>query len=275
MRAHALHSLLIALCVQSCWLTQSVDSLRIRPNASSTTPDASSSTPTDAAGGAAVLSCADAGVILCEDFEHDLDPAVWSTRTSPGSMASTDATHFHHGQRSLRAMTGGVADNQNQPPYAVLSMHPPSLGSSFFVRLFVYAHTNPLFPESVSPGSGEGLIFLTEARAPYNGMSVGLRQSGFFDWDTWTNSPPDVAATMQPVTLDAWTCVEWGVAGSTTTVWVNDGKEPVITVSPTPPLSLGIAKFGLQVEHSAQHYPTYELWIDDVIIDTSRIGCDK
>jgi hypothetical protein len=67
--------------------------------------------------------------------------------------------------------------------------------------------------------------------------------------------------------------VEWKVGAPSTQVWV-DG-DLALDVGTAPPLSLAITNIGLSVGYPASQYPSYEMWIDDLIIDDKPIGCAK
>ena len=76
-------------------------------------------------------------------------------------------------------------------------------------------------------------------------------------------------ALTQSITMEKWFCYEWHMTPTTTTAYVDGQQGGMVSwaVSGATSLQIGYERF--QAAKTAG-----EIWIDDVAIGTSQIGCD-
>lgn len=251
------------------------------------------------AGGAEGVGCS--GAALCWDFEEGAIPQGWQM-IRPMDFTGTigvDNSRPHGGSYSLHmaGLQGGTVGEAGGPKKSMQYTLPANFGPVMWGRAFVY--TTPERPEShagffnaryPSPTSQdtswEALDWYEVASYQQNYMSIWHppEPPGFPEW---------VKVSDTPLTIDAWSCVEWyfdaanGAEANPADprVWL-DGTElgwPTEftfddsgTDKPTrPPMEKG-ENFTM-IETGAYFYqgvtvPT-DYWIDDLAIGPERIGC--
>jgi hypothetical protein len=231
-----------------------------RPDGGVHTMDAGSTTHD---GGSHVDHGCDAGAIFCEDFEADggLPGAPWSAAMSitDGGLLTVDSTKPYSGRASLHIKTPGK--------YAALTrmagLPPPN--NHVFGRMMVFlkspwpaTHVRLIVLEATHCCSG----FALNANAAWGFRFEGLVDQ--FGGDGW-----------EPVTphLDQWVCLEWEINAHTPTeakLWL-DGTAVLPSPIGLPPVDITSLQVGFS---SAQVTPfPIEMWIDDLILSTNRIGC--
>lgn len=203
--------------------------------------------------------------LLCDDFESGLNTTNW-TVAETNAMAVVDTLHAHSGAQSFHsqspAVVAGPMDVRGQLVHAV------TLPTSVYVRLWVYFDSPRV--------DGAELVASYEDHTPWNGVELQVI-SGQYAVNDWT--PPGAFASQGDVILGSWQCLEWevveptGGATSETAVWLGATELGGLHLTSLPvPADLGALRFGLSFNQvSAQ--PAYDLWIDDIVVDTQRIDC--
>ena len=258
-----------------------------RPDGSSA-PDA---TPIDAPIGIDVpetppdaetpVGCEGRAALFCEDFEAltDATSARWTQDLGNGTL-TVDGEHAR-GDRALHVHT---VDNGRA--FLCIPFAPP--GNGHFGRMYLWVDQFPTAPDWAHytlvelTGTGSG------ARVrPIGGQWVPPRSGAFWgigsdgdptgDWTQWRTSAPSESGR--------WLCVEWemdasdnfirvtfdGVANDELTADTNDhGGNPVDFVFPT----FDTIKVGWQLYQGGTTPPEFDLWIDDLVLATERVGCD-
>jgi hypothetical protein len=231
---------------------------------------------TSATGGGAGGSCAGKSYALCEDFESGTvgaAPAGWTTRPGWGANASTPPTvrteRAHWGARALRSTSDvpGQARIDKALSGAVAQAH--------WGRLFYRVETPvPLKAEkgylhltfAAVQSSNEGRVVDTvedpdgKYQFLYNVPDDSCCDGSSYDW-TWD---------------DAWHCAEWRVRGSEQSYqFFIDGTE-VTAIGFSHNAGSKLATLSALTIGSIFYVtPTaaFTSWIDDVAIDSNRIGC--
>jgi hypothetical protein len=225
--------------------------------------------------------CAQAGTQLCEDFESGtLDTSVWST---VGVAPTIDTQQAARGSHALHiSMTG------NGPSYIKETKTFPEVPNTYYARAFVYFVALPTAPgmsyshwTAFAASTDLGEIRVSgQFQNGKNLFGVGTDSaSGTGDWTTSDNDP---AGAPMAVPTGQWICIEWlhdGAADETRFWW--DATEHVsmhTTASMhggnTNPYTLDTFTavwFGWQ-EYQTSTEP-FELWLDEIAVDTQRIGC--
>jgi len=230
--------------------------------------------------------CADAGLQLCEDFESGkIDTSVW---TVSGTKPAVDTLQHARGTHALHITMSG-----NGQSYLIEKKTFPEPNDTYFGRMFVYFASLPAPP-------GMTYSHWTVIGASGSGVSGEIRVSGQLQngknlWGVgtdnrvddagtgdWTTSDDDPKGHPTAVPLNQWLCIEWMHEGDTseTQLWWDDVLHPSLSTSPSVNGGNGnpfILPQFKQVWVGWDEYQTstepFELWIDEVAIDTRRIGC--
>jgi hypothetical protein len=233
------------------------------------------------------LSCDSPDLLFCDDFEsYALGAATsdrWTTETSAGALAIDDSQA--RGTRALHVHTDGNGHAAIRVPFS-----PP--GNSAFARMHVYVTAFPTAPTFAhftlveAAGTSAGLIRPVGGQfvpPPNSGSDVGRSLWGVGsdggptgDWTDWQPAAPAEAGR--------WLCLEWELraAGNAIDVYLDGTLVPELSVSQNDhggnPVDFVFPTFtsmwfGWQLYQGGPTPSEYDLWIDDIAIGTSRIGC--
>jgi hypothetical protein len=217
----------------------------------------------------------DVGNILCEDFEHGL-AAYWMPDLSPTmpttSSVTVETTMPAHGTHSLHAVAAAADVNANGPPIAMLRINQGTLPMPFYVRFFVYAKSGGMLELQPSDSAvvtlyeQDAFMDLVEVRATGPAMAKKLALA-----NTGDNT---LAASMMAFPLDAWHCLEWAISATSMSLWVDGTPLADLTVMSTLKPIIG-QEFGWATDALMSFTSTVgqEVWIDEIIMSTQRIGC--
>jgi hypothetical protein len=233
-------------------------------------------------GAAGAIPCAQAtGAFLCEDFEEDggLAANLWSKfDLSDGAHRAVDSTRYRSGQHSLHTWTDAVPGNARTPNlFASIEAH-KNFPSPVYVRVFVSL-------PSAAPQALEQFLVMQPDNPPYQGIYLGRQNDNVVFLDVVPKPPVTGNATPFPAGqwTDQWICVEWaittGPSGSVQT-YINSqpaNSQPAITIqsAEVPPFSPGILTLGIGFYPAASGQSQFDVWFDDLYVDTQRVGCDK
>jgi hypothetical protein len=265
--------------------------------------DAAAGGPTDGgssdaapASDAAPTGGACATALYCDDFESYAAPGnpggMWKTSTQAGGTLSVDATHAYSGKNAVHVMNPGGAAFERA--FMSLEGAPifPLPHDTLFGRMMIYVTKVPSSTVHWTIIQGEGSMVpgfpnLTQAVYRYGGQISGNKLMS--NYDTQPGRLSDCAQRSQvAVPENKWACVEWRFDGELKELdfWLNGTIIPALSVrqiavpaqgacqNPTwsgvwEPPTFDAIRLGWQ------HYQQGpgEAWIDDVAIDTKRIGC--
>ncbi|HEX2869660.1 MAG TPA: hypothetical protein VHP33_00360 [Polyangiaceae bacterium] len=241
--------------------------------------------------------CATAGVQLCEDFESGtLDTATWKTG---GTAPTIDELQAARGKKALHVKQGqGNSQIRTGKPF-------PAMNGRYWGRAFVYLNAMPHYSNEADSLSyshwtviaATGAKVAGEVRiggqlqkryqnaTPLNFWGVGTdnrnEPEGSGDW---TNADDDPKGAAKPVAEKQWSCVEWmGDHMTDETKFFLDGVEhPSLSTTLTtkhggnPDKPFYLPEFNAIWFGWAEYQPTtqqFELWFDEIAIDSERIGC--
>ncbi len=246
-----------------------------------TTPPTTTSTPTG-------TGCTAASAIFCDGFENQATttPAGrWGVTTpncSGTGTAAVDQTVAHTGTKSVRINgTDGFCNHVFVGDTTDMAAASPT----WFVRFWI-RHTTALPTGHVTfLAMNDSANGNTDLRlGGQNGALVWNRQSD--DATLPAQSPAGVAQSV-PLPVDTWTCVEFSVDGTGGQIhtWVDGSAVPGLTddgvptqdvdsqwISSKPDWRPHLTDLKLGWESYGGGGPD-TLWLDDVALGTSRIGC--
>lgn len=235
--------------------------------------------------------CSTAGVLLCDGFETGtLDTSTWSVT---GQAPTIDGVHTARGSKALH-----IARTGNGASYIKEGKTFPVADDTYFGRVFVWFEKLPVqYTDggfsyahwTFIAGTGTGAQGEIRVSAQYSalknifglGTDTGTEDGGSGDW-TNRDTDPGPAGTPTPVPTGQWLCIEWEHAGKTneTHFFWNGTEHPSMATTATHNGGNGnpfiLPEFtdvwiGWN-EYQANDEP-FEMWVDEVAIDTSRIGC--
>ncbi|SRR6266540_3694542 len=249
--------------------------------------------PDGGAGGAS--SCPG---LLCEDFESgSIDPAKWDTSTKGGTLA-VQTQQVAHGKYALHLQGLGSGSDDwatlfaKAVPAALKSATTFGRASMYFsAGVLASLHIQFPFAGSNGTGSGTGPAPLTKLRYLEVGSYNGQWQLSFDIHDVAPNIE-DSAYAGGKIPTDKWVCVEWELEDQPEriTLWVGGTQAGVfdnmhINYSSNGTTSGGtfyqgktsgligvFDTFGIGF-HDWHPAKTFDLYYDDVVLDTKRIGC--
>jgi hypothetical protein len=242
-----------------------------------------------AAGGA--TGACPAGALLCDGFESYASPtdlaAAWKVTATMATLA-VDATKPFAGVKGLHVTsTGGtpvgVVIKDGAPLF-------PIAGNAFYGRVMFWLTKNP--PGAVHWNNVQSAGFLPDNRwGKYGwGGMYGTILAGY-TIRTMATDTQAVIDCSKPSKLalpeKKWTCLEWQFdgAGSQMHLWLDNQlvadadivKTGTACVTPKPPNDTWTAPAFANLTLGWMQYQTsttpVELWMDEVAVATTRIGC--
>ena len=234
--------------------------------------------------------CASSGLLLCEDFESgSLDKTTW---TVVGNTPVIDGIQAARGTKALHITRTG-----NGASYIKEMKTFPAKDNTYWGRTFVYFNEIPRPDASAGftyahwtfvAASGTGTVgeirLSAQLQAPGNIFGVGTdstaTDAGTGDWTTSDNDP---AGAPKPAPTGQWLCIEWLHSGKTneTRFFWDATEHPSLYTSATKHGGNAAAQYIMpeftNVWVGFQEYQPnsedYEMWVDEIAIDSSRIGC--
>ncbi|MEO6953113.1 MAG: hypothetical protein ABI321_15035 [Polyangia bacterium] len=213
------------------------------------------------------------GLIACTGFESELDSFPHS---STNGSTMLDKTHAYRGASSMHVHVDPVGSESSRAEAYDASL-PPLVDNSFTAyRAFVYAKDYPPGP------SGARLLSVQQSDAPFLWIQIDVNSAGeiLLSHKPSSSANAYVLESQQALPRNDWVCLElrvkWGGA-STGSIAVLMNDKPLtllndmgLTLTAPPP---DVAFFGV-------YYPdaptaSYDLWIDELMIASVPIGCDK
>jgi hypothetical protein len=232
--------------------------------------------------------CADAGVQLCEDFESgNIDPAIWSVSSGSSTKPVIDGVQHARGTHALHITQSG-----NGYQFITEKMTFPEANNTYFGRVFVYFKSLPTPPGmdyahwTMIAGSGSGvpgeIRVSGQLQSGKNLWGVGTDNRTDAGTGDWTNSDNDPKNKPLAVPLNQWLCIEWMHKGDTneTQFWWDGALHPSLSTTASmhggntnPYLLPQFKQVWLGWQEYQDSTEPFELWLDEIAIDSRRIGC--
>jgi hypothetical protein len=195
--------------------------------------------------------------LFCDGFDEMQFNSAWAVDQSNGAITDADACKYR-GTRAAHALLNPLPPSVKG--HATITEVDSGTPGDFYVRAFVRVEsglanaTHLIAVRPASPSTDELFLFYAA------GGNLGV---------AGTVSTPSATA---PFSLHRWTCVEWQLTGSQMHVWLDNTD---VIDGPYTLAGLERVVLGAQVEdHSANLDAGTEAWFDDLVVSTSRIGCD-
>ncbi len=227
------------------------------------------------------------GALYCDDFESGLNPAL-TPKMSMGGTITVDETRAHSGKGALhvKSLVTAYADGEVDLGKTVF----PTANNSFFLRAFIY-YTPPAPPDNVYLFRVRGYMPNTKSYIegqigvigdPYNQpTAANFKNLSHTIYHSAIKSADHVSyqtAAAPEVKYGTWVCWEWEVDGVNNKwrLWVDgvehfsrtwDGQAGTAWVVPSA------TAFTIGVKHDHDEKGGIEVWYDDLVIASKRVGC--
>ncbi len=250
--------------------------------ATSSSTAATSTSVSSGAGGATEPSCATTGknLLLCEDFESVAvggvpDPAVWTMDKGASAVVAIDDQQVRHGKHALHLHT---LPDANKALFHETKTFPLPDGKNS-----LYGRANFMVGAGLKVPTDHTNFF--EASGKVNGVSGNYRYGAAGAKFFANYNPGDPGeGSKTPVPVGVWSCLEWAFLGDTNEMhfWV-DGKELTDIAVPSAGVNGKVWAapkfdsfyFGWITYATDTASDHYDIWFDDIAIDTARIGCTE
>ncbi|HVR62548.1 MAG TPA: hypothetical protein VMU50_11640 [Polyangia bacterium] len=244
------------------------------PADASSGDDATVDQPSGDGGPVAAAGCANNKYAACMDFET-LPDAKW---TGAGANVQTGAGKAAHGNAAFHG-----------PPSTVVTTTDLGAITNVLWGRF-YLHTTPKAPY------GHGAIVQLYDGPNGNWYEVGFEYNGL--QGNWhgpggerymrTSAPSADKGGLMGVSIpDKWVCVEFfadGANAAPVQIWMDGVLLPYVDSAKAPTIlktvKFGTFKIGLTpyhelstVAYGGNAMPMTDMWIDDIALDTQRVGC--
>lgn len=219
----------------------------------------------DATGDGSTVACSP-DFDLCDGFEGTtLDGAIWAAEP----MVTLDATRAHRGAQSIHVHSPAFAANTGS--YTTLQeTRTVTIGGTFWVRAWFWL--------SALPAGQNGLELITAERPGSAGDYLFVRSNRTSVYSQFADNSQSSATTIPTGT---WFCAIWQVVRSTSATGslTLSGDAPAITYanavtdSAASPMTVVTMGLGFSSTNVPVAQPALDLWIDDVIADSSAVSC--
>ncbi|MDB4965427.1 MAG: hypothetical protein JWN44_1116 [Myxococcales bacterium] len=226
----------------------------------------------DACGGSVTACAAATRVPFCDDFETGLSASRW--RQGRGDATgiieiNSDARFVHRGTQSLHLRTpaipvggsGGVdiSEVATFPAFAD--------AASFWVRVWMWLPHPPA-------GSDDVRILVADNAVTTAGIGVSVAGNRT-SLSSWIGSGGKLSGAAPG--YGEWTCYVWRVdlAGSLSLSGVQVPSLGPLMTTTQPPAKLDQLGIGLFFYQPVTAQPPFDLYVDDVLLDTSPVTCDQ
>jgi len=236
--------------------------------------------------------------LLCEDFEQGMiDPTKWDVKEGAGGTAVVQTTKVAHGKYALQVH--GLASGPDDYALIVSKNAPAPLNGAHFGRANFFItpkptslHIQMVFAGKNGTGTATGPAPLPKLRYMEVASINGGWQAGF---DLLDISPLVEEVAYAPgspqVPSAVWTCLEWQFTDAPDTVnfWIDgkaigtfDDQHVSYPSGHTPGTPLyngsssgligGFELFGFGF-HDWHPSKAFDLYYDDIVLDTKRVNC--
>lgn len=240
-----------------------------------------------ATGGTGGGNAACNGALFCDDFEgYTATPgAPWMVKKNAQGNVLIDGAQHKSGSKAVKFTTSGAMDYQQA--YIMLDEIFPVAQNAFYGRMMIYTTkaANDGVHWTMIQGEGPAVAQgITRADVRYGGQH---QQSLMANYDSAGKKSDCWQHSQTKMPEGKWACMEWYFEGATNTqkLWL-DGKaidDLTVTGQGQGCIAHDTADKWIfpAFEHlylgweSYQHDDPREVWIDDVALGTTKVGCPQ
>jgi hypothetical protein len=228
------------------------------------------------------------GALICDDFESYTDKPTtpWTVNVDGGGAGKVviDTAQHNSGTKSVKLTTSGAATYQRA--FISLTKPFPVANNAFYGRMMIYATkaANDGVHWTMIQGEGSRTDGITRADVRYGGQH---QQSLMANYDSTGKASDCWQHSETKMPEGKWACMEWYFEGATNTqkFWLDGQAIDDLTV-----VGQGQGCISQDTEgkwlfpsferlfvgwESYQTDDAREVWIDDVAVGTTQIGCPQ
>jgi hypothetical protein len=237
------------------------------------------------------VSCSSSNAYLCDDFETGMNQLLWTYCQWIDQWCEPpviDCTRAHAGNCSLRLPAHPLEGGADFSDSYIAHVADAGLPLTLYARAYFYITAPP--PHSVSPPTLAGFFTLVGPSKWYQwaGPSIGITDMGAgtaLQFNEWGASSNISSTTATAFPANQWVCVEWELTRASQTaavgnvsVWQNGAQlfdlsqTGASVTNPGPPV-LYVEQLVITNTLWGPAPTGYDVWVDDVLVDTSPVGC--
>jgi hypothetical protein len=232
----------------------------------------SADTGAGSAGSVAVppsAGCAGSTFAICEDFESGaLDATRWKLAQSKGTV-TLDSSRANRGSKySLHVHVDPGSDTMVGITESTTF---PALKAGLFARAFLFIPS--AMSTSLFTGDRHSRLIYAQGATPYGEYALGIWNGGLIQ-NHYSDSDDSQDTKMLPP-FDAWFCLEYQLdsAAGDVKAYLNDVEITALRHDGWPASNIDTLMFGVDRYGS---FPVAEdIWFDDLVVDSQRIGCAR
>ena len=212
--------------------------------------------------------CTLANAVLCDGFETTpvLSPPWFFINKA--SVTTLDTSRAYRGDQSIHFETNVQSDSEGVR-HAELTETAALPLPEFYVRAFMYM-------PSPAPEHDPRFMGLLQTDAPNDGPQVYMHGGA-----VELVAPGGTTTAASPLPLDQWVCFEWYVkvdaAAGSMRAWINETELPELAFSGNTDESNGLGRFSFGLAFFGQpvDQPIFDIWYDEIVLDSARVGCER
>jgi hypothetical protein len=226
----------------------------------------------DACSGSVSACAGETKVPFCDDFEAGLSASRWRQSKSDASALieiNSDAQFVHRGTQSLHLRSAAVpAGGQGGVDISEVATFPAFAdAASFWVRAWIWLPHPPA-------GTDSARLFVADNAVATKGVDV-TAASNATSIGSYIGTGGSVSGPAPG--FGEWTCYVWRVdlAGA---LWLSGVEVPTLgplMVQTQPTAKLDELGIGIFFSNPMTMQPSFDLYLDDVLMDTQPITCDQ
>jgi len=246
-----------------------------------------------------------AGALFCDDFESytagQAQGGSWTKTMSSGATVTVDTMQFRSGGKSVKFAVPSSSSSKTAYIRLAAALVFPAAANGFYGRMMVRLESAPTTSVHWTILEGSGLVPGQNYHAlyRYGGQHPVMNGSTFVgnQWmanyetpDSYSGTGPStdcwLHANKVVIPVGTWSCVEWQFDGPTNSMhfWLDGAAVSSLTVNGVgqgcgngqpatyPWTAPKFDRLDLGWE-AYQQDAARNLWIDDVAVSTTKIGC--
>jgi hypothetical protein len=241
----------------------------------------------------------DRSLLFCDGFESGaIDATKWSPHTRRGAL-TVDAAHVMRGKYALHVHVDNPYPTVSNQAWVSSKATFKTGAPSLFVRMFIYVQNEPDRHNTIltayDPAKGVPMVNVNLETA----LSKAGRPNMFrlFWYEKVGQGEPTVKNIPESAPYQRWQCWEWQLRGdgspNVMNFWLDDRSARAMTIDDSDPTTLpkppaGQAptpwtvptsarlQFGSDIYHpdtNPANANGFDLWIDEIAVGSSRVGC--
>ncbi|HET6340141.1 MAG TPA: hypothetical protein VFG30_43325 [Polyangiales bacterium] len=213
--------------------------------------------------------CAGSMFALCDDFESGaLDTKLWKLTQSKGTVV-LDSSRANRG--SKYSVHVHVDSGSDTTVGVTESTTFPALKAGLFARAFIFIPG--AMATSLFNGDRHSRLIYAQGATPYGEYALGIWSGGLIQ-NHYSKSDDSQDTKMLPP-FDQWFCLEYELdsAAGNVKAYLNDVEIMALRHDGWPASNIDTLMFGVDRYGS---FPVAEdIWFDDLVVDSKRIGCAR